>query len=143
MKWLANHKKIMLIITESCNLRCKYCYEKNKNGKSMSFETAKRIIDHAYLDMSGYESMVIELHGGEPFINFPLMKKIDDYVIENYNHIPVLFRAITNGTLVHGEIQDWLKDRVDRYELMLSIDGKQDQNDENRKLINGEGSFKK
>ena len=22
MKWLANHKKIMLIITESCNLRC-------------------------------------------------------------------------------------------------------------------------
>ena len=143
MKWLANHKKIMLIITESCNLRCKYCYEKNKNGKSMSFETAKRIIDNAYLDMSGYESMVIELHGGEPFINFPLMKKIDDYVIENYNHIPVLFRAITNGTLVHGEIQDWLKDRVDRYELMLSVDGKQDQNDENRKLINGEGSFKK
>ena len=71
MKWLANHKKIMLIITESCNLRCEYCYEKNKNGKSMSFETAKRIIDHAYLDMSGYESMVIELHGGEPFINFP------------------------------------------------------------------------
>ena len=48
MKWLANHKKIMLIITESCNLRCKYCYEKNKNGKGMSFETAKRIIDHAY-----------------------------------------------------------------------------------------------
>lgn len=141
MKCLANHKKIMLIITETCNLRCRYCYEKNKNGKSMNFETARKIIDSAYADMNGFESMVIELHGGEPFINFSLIKKIDDYVLENHSNIPVLFRAITNGTLVHGEIQEWLKERADRYELMLSIDGKQEQNDENRKQINGKGSY--
>ena len=81
MKYLPNHKKIMLIITENCNLRCIYCYEKNKNGKSMTFETAKEILDRAYADMDGYESMVIELHGGEPFLNFTLIKKIDEYVI--------------------------------------------------------------
>ena len=51
MKYLPNHKKIMLIITENCNLRCIYCYEKNKNGKSMTFETAKEILDRAYADM--------------------------------------------------------------------------------------------
>lgn len=142
MKYLPNHKKIMLIITENCNLRCIYCYEKNKNGKSMTFETAKEILDRTYADMDGYESMVIELHGGEPFLNFTLIKKIDEYVIENYGNIPVLFRMITNGTLVHGEVQQWLSSRAERYELMLSIDGKQDQHDQNRKQIGGKGSFR-
>lgn len=141
MKYLPNHKKIMLIITESCNLRCVYCYEKNKNGKSMTFETAKEILDRAYADMEGYESMVIELHGGEPFINFPLIEKIDAYVMEHYAEVPVLFRMITNGTLVHGRIQEWLRSRAERYELMLSIDGKQEQHDANRKQIGGRGSF--
>ena len=141
MKYLPNHKKIMLIITENCNLRCVYCYEKNKNGKSMTFETAKAILDQAYAKMEGYESMVIELHGGEPFINFPLIEKIDAYVMENYGDIPVLFRMITNGTLVHGRIQEWLSSRAERYELMLSIDGKQEQHDINRKQISGKGSF--
>lgn len=141
MKYLPNHKKIMLIITENCNLRCVYCYEKNKNGKSMTFETAKAILDQAYAKMEGYESMVIELHGGEPFINFPLIEKIDAYVMENYGDIPVLFRMITNGTLVHGRIKEWLSSRAERYELMLSIDGKQEQHDMNRKQISGKGSF--
>lgn len=141
MKYLPNHKKIMLIITENCNLRCAYCYEKNKNGKSMTFETAKAILDQAYAEMEGYESMVIELHGGEPFLNFPLIEKIDAYVMENYGDIPVLFRMITNGTLVHGRIQEWLRSRAERYELMLSIDGKQEQHDRNRKQIGGQGSF--
>ena len=101
----------------------------------------KPILDQAYAKMEGYESMVIELHGGEPFINFPLIEKIDAYVMENYGDIPVLFRMITNGTLVHGRIQEWLSSRAERYELMLSIDGKQEQHDINRKQISGKGSF--
>ena len=141
MKVLPNHKKIMLIITENCNLRCRYCYEQNKNSRSMSFVTAKRILDKCYSDMDGYESMVIELHGGEPFLEFQLIKQIDGYVMEQYGHIPVLFRAITNGTMVHGEIKQWLFERRDRYEIMLSIDGKQQQHDENRKTAGGKGSF--
>ncbi len=142
MRYLRNHKKIMLIITENCNLRCTYCYEKNKNAKSMTFVTAKKIIDRAYRDIGNYESMIIELHGGEPFLNFDLIRKIDQYVIENYPHIEVLFRAITNGTLVHNEIKEWLQQRKDRYEIMLSIDGKKEQHDKNRKTVAGDGSYK-
>ena len=141
MRFLKNHKKIMLIITENCNLACRYCYEQNKHKKAMTFETAKEIIDRAYSKMDGYDSMVIELHGGEPFLNFPLMCQIDEYVMSNYSSTDVLFRAITNGTLVHGEIQEWLYERRDRYEIMLSLDGVREQHDLNRCFPSGKGSY--
>ena len=142
MKYLPNHKKIMIILTENCNLRCTYCYEQNKRGSSMNFEIAKKILDDAYSAFDGYENMIIELHGGEPFIKFSLIKEIDAYVMNRYSYIPVLFRAITNGTLVHGEVQDWLRERKNRYEIMLSLDGNETVHDMNRRTIDGNGSYK-
>ena len=135
------YKKIMLIITESCNLRCVYCYEQEKRPSTMNFNTAKKILDYSFSQMDGYDGMTIELHGGEPFLNFSLIKKIDAYVMERYSIWPVLFRTTTNGTLVHGEIQDWLKERRERYQVMLSLDGKQPEHDANRRDLNGRGSF--
>lgn len=140
MKNLPNHKKIMLILTENCNLRCKYCYELNKHRSTMTFEKARDIISKSLADMGDYESVIIELHGGEPFLNFDLIKKIDEFVIETYS-FPVLFRSTTNGTCVHGEIQEWLKARKNRYEIMLSLDGKKDDHDLNRITALNKGSF--
>lgn len=141
MQYLRNHKKIMLIITENCNLRCTYCYEQNKRKSTMDFETAKNILDGSFYSMEGYDSMVIELHGGEPFINFWLIKEIDEYVMNTYSDYPLLFRIITNGTMVHGEIQEWLLERKDRYEVMLSLDGEKAIHDRNRQYLDGRGSF--
>lgn len=140
MKHLKNHKKIMLILTENCNLRCKYCYEQEKQRSSMDFETAHRILKKSLHEMDGYESAVIELHGGEPFLNFELIRRIDEYVMAEYP-FPVLFRATTNGTCIHREIQEWLYERRDRYELMLSLDGRKEDHDRNRISASGNGSF--
>lgn len=134
-------KKIMLIITENCNLRCVYCYEQSKRASVMDFETARKILDYSFANMEGYDGMTIELHGGEPFLNFDLIKKIDSYVMEHYSQWSVLFRTITNGTLVHGEVQEWLQERKDRYWVMLSLDGNEEEHDANRKYVNGRGSF--
>lgn len=140
MKYLQNHKKIMLILTENCNLRCKYCYEQDKKRTTMEFETAKRILDDSLSKMDDYESAIIELHGGEPFLNFHLIKEIDEYVIHNYD-FPILFRTTTNGTCVKGEIQKWLSERKDRYEIMLSLDGMKESHDINRITVDSKGSF--
>lgn len=32
----------IIVLTEKCNLRCRYCYEKNKNHTSMNIEIAKK-----------------------------------------------------------------------------------------------------
>lgn len=140
MKYLPNHKKIMLILTENCNLRCRYCYELDKQKNTMNFETAKKILSESLSHMEGYDTAIIELHGGEPFLNFDLIKKIDAFVLENYK-FPVLFRTTTNGTLIHGEVQQWLRERKDRYEVMLSLDGKKQDHDLTRITADHKGSF--
>ena len=47
--------------------------------------------------------------GGEPFLAFRLIKQIVAYVDEEYRTRKVSYTVVTNGTLVHGEIQDWIK----------------------------------
>jgi sulfatase maturation enzyme AslB (radical SAM superfamily) len=46
---------------------------------------------------------VIGLFGGEPFLNFDLIRELDDYVAEYYPGLT--FEVITNGTLIHNEIK--------------------------------------
>ena len=38
-----------LEINQRCNLRCRYCYLGEKDGKKMSYETACKAIDRAFL----------------------------------------------------------------------------------------------
>lgn len=118
-------KKIMLLLTEECNLACSYCYEHHKRPRTMDFSQARRIIDAHYAQTAPGETVLIEVFGGEPFLNFPLMQRIDDYVMTTYGDRVNLFETTTNGTLVHGEVQSWLAARRDRWRVSLSLDGTQ------------------
>ena len=43
----ADVQVITFIVTEDCNLRCKYCYITHKaKGKVMALDTAKKFIDY-------------------------------------------------------------------------------------------------
>lgn len=117
-------RTVMLTLTNRCNLNCVYCYEKNKNEKEMSFETAKRIIDEEILYSSdGYEEIEFDLFGGEPFLNFKLFQQIVEYICDNKWPLKTVCFTTTNGTLVHGYICNWLKDNSDRVKCALSLDG--------------------
>lgn len=52
-----------------------------------------------------------------------------------------MYETTTNGTLIHGEIKDWLLDNKDKFFIALSLDGTKDMHDTNRKFINGKGTF--
>lgn len=46
-QWSEDAQTITFIVTEDCNLRCKYCYITHKaSNKRMNFETAKNFIDY-------------------------------------------------------------------------------------------------
>ena len=74
MEEYREYKTLMLILTENCNLNCVYCYEHHKTLDDMPFETAKKAIDAEFHDLDQYEHGEIELFGGEPFLNFELIK---------------------------------------------------------------------
>ncbi len=97
----------------------------------MSFETAREIIDRDLND-ENYEEYEIDFFGGEPFLEFELLKKVFEYTITTYPKKLLLFTATTNGTLVHGEIQEWLKAHSKMLWCGLSLDGSKRMHDINR-----------
>lgn len=126
-----NPGSITLTLTDACNLRCSYCYEHHKSTNRMSFETARDILDRE-LGKTDMESLTIDFFGGEPFLEFPTMKRVCEYVWSRDWDVEYKFFVSTNGTLVHGEIQDWLAEHRESFWVGLSYDGTPAMNDLNR-----------
>lgn len=127
-------KTVTLTLTANCNLSCVYCYETHKRN-SMSFDTEKKILDSEFTELKSDDYMTIDFFGGEPFLEFELIKKIVEYVQEqdrNGRFLPKCrFCATTNGTLIHGEIKKFLEAHKNFY-LGLSLDGTKWMHDTNR-----------
>lgn len=138
---MLDQERIMLLVTESCNLNCLYCYEKKKNAKKMTFELAKNILDKQLSLASEERPYIIEVFGGEPFANFPLIKQIADYVEENYGNLQIMYETTTNGTLVHGDIKEWLYEHRNQFFIALSLDGTPTMHNQNRVFLDGKGSY--
>jgi sulfatase maturation enzyme AslB (radical SAM superfamily) len=98
----------------------------------MSFETAKKIIDDEVLRLEGYDEILFELFGGEPFMNFGLVKEIVSYVRTLKFDIPMGVFITTNGTLIHEEVKEWAIANHDLVRLGLSYDGTCQMQDMNR-----------
>lgn len=125
-------KSITLTLTQFCNLNCVYCYENNKSTKTMDFNTAKRIIDYEFENIGDYTGIEFDLFGGEPFIEFDLIKQITEYTCQKFRDFPHTIFLTTNGTLVHGKIQEWLKKHANCVVCGLSLDGTRDMHNINR-----------
>lgn len=124
-------RKVCISTNYNCNLNCIYCYERDK--KNLEFDENEAITILAdILKTKTKDGTKIKLHGGEPFLVFPKIRKICESLwqqdIREYYH----FHITTNGTLVHGEIQDWLYKNRSRLTIKLSLDGNKKSNDINR-----------
>lgn len=126
---------LTLIVTDKCNLACKYCYGNFKKPESMSFETACKAID---VFTNAVDDFRICLFGGEPFVAFDLIKKIVKYV--ETKKIKATFHVTTNCTLITDKIAKYIKDK--QFSIIASIDGPKDIHDNMRKYKNGFGSHK-
>ena len=122
---------ITLCVAEFCNLSCTYCYEHHKATGLMSFETAKQILDKEFQNIPDDGYLCLEFFGGEPFLNFELIKAVTHYVESVLPPAKYVMFATTNGTLIHGEIQTWLLEHP-MFSCSLSLDGTKEMHDTNR-----------
>lgn len=133
--YIKKNYSVIYFLTWKCNLNCSYCYESNKSSKKMSWEIAKNGVDFF---MRLYENINIQFFGGEPLLEFDLMKKITNYLKNNYINRYGL-SIYTNGTLINNEIIDYfVKNNVF---ITLSIDGREETQNENRRFKNNKGTF--
>lgn len=128
---LGKVKTITLILTQSCNLSCLYCYEGNKDGKGMVFSVAKEILDKELND-DRFEDFLVDFFGGEPLLKFPLIKECVAYVEEHFSNKKICFTMTTNGVLARGEIKEWLSAHKDNFKISLSLDGTPEMHNKNR-----------
>lgn len=131
-------------VTTNCNLNCKYCYEgSDKPSLNLSEETASEIIKYIVNDFKNNNDteLIINFHGGEPFLNFNAIK----YIIENLkmiyknSNISLEFLATTNMTILNNEVLELIK--KDIKDITISIDGTKKTQNLMRPFKNGTGSY--
>lgn len=144
-------QQLVLNITEDCNMRCKYCYlsetykhTRNRTSEFMSEETAIKSLDYFFeliRQISKFnpgKKCAITFYGGEALLNFPVIKKSIEYAKSNCPVTP-MFNITTNGTLLCGEIADYLvKNEV---AISVSLDGSREEHDRNRVDAMKNGTF--
>lgn len=116
-----------LMLTHACNLHCVYCFEKHKSNKQMSFDTATTILKKEYKEyqkiMAADKRMNVDFMGGEPLMNFELIKNI--YTWSQSQNLPfdIIFSITTNGTLLNDDKKEWLSKHANSFRLVMSVDG--------------------
>jgi radical SAM protein with 4Fe4S-binding SPASM domain len=101
----------------------------------MSFETAKTIIveEFKYVkESSDFDEIEFDFTGGEPFLEFELIKNIVDWTKKKKWDVPYLFFVQTNGTLINDDIKMWLIENRCRLHVGVSYDGTPEMQEENR-----------
>lgn len=130
-------KTVTLMVTEDCNLHCKYCYEENKTKKVMTLTAAQTAVDFLLAQPADRDTVVWEFIGGEPFLEIDLIDQITDYIIEKSKGHPcgnkTMFSFTTNGTLLgEPKVRAYLTKDKCRKSVSLSLDGDQRVHDINR-----------
>lgn len=101
----------------------------------MSLETALRAVDFFMERSSGVEEVTIGFYGGEPVLEFELIKQVVQHVESRYPARKVRFNFTTNLTLFTDEIMDYVLEK--NIHIMISIDGPQAVQDKYRTSSTG------
>lgn len=147
VRTLMSHRprKMMLCVTQTCNLRCVYCYAIEGNyhdeGRVMSLETAQQSIRYLAQRSGNRRSLTATLFGGEPLINFRMIRELVPWAKEWVQTLGkrLHFSITTNGTLLTDEVIDFLISNT--FSILVSLDGPMDVQDLTRPTASGQGSF--
>lgn len=142
-----NLNNITLQITMGCNFYCAYCsfsgngiLDRTHQNTHMTWDTAKASLDF-FIEHSRYSQILdISFYGGEPLLNFPIIKKSVLYLYENITNKKLFFHMTTNAYLLNEQIVSFLEEHS--FDLLISFDGPDYIHNKNRKLaIDGKGTY--
>ena len=138
-------KALCLHIAHTCNLNCEYCFaaQGKYHGERavMSFEVGKRAIDYLVEHSGTRRNLEVDFFGGEPLMNFDVVKEIVAYArsIEKEHNKNFRFTLTTNGVLVDDDVIEFANREC--HNVVLSLDGRREVHDNLRKTVNGRGSY--
>ena len=138
-------KALCLHIAHDCNLACKYCFagegEYQGDRSLMSYEVGKQALDFLIQNSGNRRNLEVDFFGGEPLMNFDVVKKLVEYGREQEKIHDKHFRftLTTNGLLIDDDVIEFANKEMDN--VVLSIDGRKCVHDAMRPTRNGKGSY--
>lgn len=136
---LACLRQLLIEVTDSCNLQCKYCgygefyvNHDRRNTRNQTFANVKALINYlaqfwrSDYNISFQNSVYVGFYGGEPLLNMKLIQESVAYLerldIKNLNF---RFNMTTNATLL-DRYMDYLVEK--NFNLLISLDGNEYNN---------------
>lgn len=131
---LQNLEQLTFAVTDSCNLKCKYCgygelysdYE-DRNNKMINPVFAYRMLDYFKDIWDSADSPSLDKHtyisfyGGEPLMNVPFIRDVINY-LEQLNIVNRSFEySMTTNALLLDRYMDFLVEQS--FHLLISLDG--------------------
>lgn len=142
-------KKLVLLMTNKCNMQCKYCvaeqgvYKNNIKENTINIEKLSIMI-LKLLKIYPAGIQYIQFFGGEPLLVYDKMvevhKVINDLFEKENIELPK-YSVVTNGTLLDEEISQFINDN--KIHTTISVDGTEMTHDANRIMYDGKGSYSK
>lgn len=138
-------KALCLHIAHDCNIRCKYCFASQGDFKGerklMTSDIGKKSLDFLFRNSGNRRNLEVDFFGGEPLMNFDVIKEIVDYGRKEEKKYGknIRFTLTTNGVLLNEENMQYISKHM--HNVVLSIDGRKEVNDKVRYTINGDGTY--
>lgn len=138
-------KALCLHIAHDCNLACQYCFaeEGEYHGRRalMDYETGKQALDFLVANSGQRRNLEVDFFGGEPLLNFDVVKQLVAYgrELEKTHDKHFRFTLTTNGVLLNDDIMEFANKEMDN--VVLSIDGRKEVHDRMRPFRKGAGSY--
>jgi len=131
----------IVVPTLRCNQKCLYCHASSKpeyaKGFNMDEKTAKATVDFIFQSPSPY--IIIEFQGGEPLLNFKIVKYVIEYSkkLNKLRKKKLYFSIVSNFSLMDsGKMNYLLNNKVG---ICTSLDGAEWLHNKNRPFPNGAG----
>ena len=138
-------KALCLHVAHTCNLNCSYCFASQGRYQGdralMSFEVGKLAMDFLIENSGTRRNLEVDFFGGEPLMNFDMVKKLVAYCREQekIHNKNFRFTMTTNGMLIDDDVIDFCNKEC--HNVVLSLDGRKEVHDRFRKDYAGHGSY--
>lgn len=138
-------KAMCLHVAHDCNIRCSYCFASQGDFEGdrslMSLETGKKALKFLIDNSGNRRNLEVDFFGGEPLMNFDVVKELVTYgrELEKETNKNFRFTLTTNGVLLDDETIKYVNENMEN--VVLSIDGRKTVNDHMRYTINNKGTY--
>ena len=138
-------KAMCLHAAHDCNLRCRYCFASTGDFHGqramLDLETGKKALEFLVNHSGHRRNLEVDFFGGEPLMNFDVVKKLVAYgrQLEKQYNKEFRFTVTTNGLLLDDDTIAYINREF--VNVVLSIDGRREVHDCLRKTVNGRGSY--